>query len=115
MKAVKEFLKPNWWKGLIWIVIVVFIFVLFAGGFIRIKCKYANEFLIGSVVSSFAPPCEPEFNPIIFPFLNSLQNWESLEILVIIYYLFLLFYYYLFACLIYLIIAKIKRLITKPK
>jgi hypothetical protein len=89
MKAIWTFLKPNWWKIIIFGIVII---ITFSVGVERYS--YPVYFK------------KPFVSPLYFIKVET-NFYLSLFILLI--------YWYLLACLIYFIIAKIKRLITKPK
>jgi len=107
MKAIKDFLKPNWWKIILFIIILLFLYV------------YMSEYMggelwdfpmscIGNMTGGCSPTGEEGIN----------LCWDAYERSkpCLIANLFILTIgLYLLSCLIYLIISKIKRLIIKPK
>ncbi|HDZ54358.1 MAG TPA: hypothetical protein ENI19_01615 [Candidatus Nealsonbacteria bacterium] len=114
MKAIKEFLKPNWGKVGIFIAIIVLVYVMISQFEFGITLLFASD-NCGRL--NCPPPFvqEVKFNPLIFPFANFLHRVEeSLSSPINLLGIFIvLLYYYLLACLIYFIIKKIKRLIVK--
>lgn len=74
------------------------------------------EVIIGGEVVTYLPVTERYFNPIIWPFANTLRNSVNKQPIVgNLYFIIVFIYWYLLACLTYFLFTKIKKRFTLKK
>ena len=109
MKAIKEFLKPNRWKIILFIIILLFLSV-YISEYISELSDFAKGFPMGCL-GNMTGGCSPTGRE------GMAFCWDAVEINkpCFVANLFILTIgLYLLSCLIYFIIKKIKRSIAKP-
>jgi len=126
MKAIKEFLKPNWWKVIIFILIAVLaILSITSTALATPPCSLERPCPLGSGKYVITPLSFTGLIVFYWPtapivwLLSSLGSADSSielimrALLLILGIAITLFYWYLLACLIYFVFTKVKRMISK--
>lgn len=114
MKAIKEFLKPNWWK--------VGIFIVFSLFFVFLSVNCSSSFCDPPVECPVLPCSlwglsldEVVQKGIVEAIKNSYPSFSFFVLVVFVAFLEGVVLNYLSVCFVYFLVPKIKRLIIKTK
>lgn len=106
MKAIKKFLRPNWWKvGILALLAGTFLLAIVYGGYPDLT---GSERLYIGIFGSI------HFGPVVMLWSFIVGGKGGTTEYALLWGMSVI-YYYLLACLIYFITTKIKRLIARPK